>query len=102
MYRRTAKYTKRREWHPRPDVPVEDQRPAQWKPPHLRRRITIEDFDGTEPRAHVVELFRTSRIDSYRAVIDGQEWKPRIGWSRVLDGLRRAMPRLASPNHFGE
>jgi hypothetical protein len=107
MYRRTVKYAKRREWHPRPDVPVEYQRPAQWKPPHLRRRITIEDFDGPEPRAHVVELFRTARIDSYRAVIDGQEWTPiiggcarkTVGWSLVLDRLRRAMPRLASPRH---
>lgn len=42
------------------------------------------------------------RIDSYRAVIDGREWKASVGWSRVLDGLRRALPRLASPRHFGE
>lgn len=102
MYRRTAKYAKRREWHPRPEVAPEDQRPAQWQPPHLRRRITIEDFDGADPRTHVVELYRTPRIDSYRAVIDGQEWKASVGWSRVLDGLRRALPRLASPRHFGE
>lgn len=102
MYRRTAKYAKRREWHPRPEVEPGDQRPAQWQPPHLRRRITIEDFDGAEPRTHVIELFRTPRIDSYRAVIDGRKWKARVGWSRVLDGLRRALPRLGSPRHFGE
>lgn len=101
MYRRTAKYTKRRKWHPRPEVPEADQRPAAWRPPPLRRRITIEDFDGVEQCTHVVELFRTSRIDSYRAVIDGRDWKPRIGWSRVLDGLRRALPRLASPHRMG-
>lgn len=96
MYRRTRKYTARRKWHPRPEVAPEDQRATAWRPPDLRRRITIEDFDGAEPRTHVVELHRTSRIDSYRAVIDGQQWKARVGWSRVLDGLRRAMPRLAS------
>lgn len=101
MYRRTSKYAKRREWHPRPAVAEADQRPAMWRPPKLRRRITIEDFDGCEPVTHVIELHRTSRIDSYRAVIDGREWNPRIGWSRVLDGLRRALPRLASPRHFG-
>lgn len=100
MYRRTNKYVKRREWHPRPAIAEADQRPATWRPPKLRRRITIEDFDGYEPVTHVIELHRTSRIDSYRAVINGREWKPRVGWSRVLDGLRRALPRLASPRHF--
>ena len=98
MYRRTRKYTARRKWHPRPERPAEDQRPATWQPLHLRRRITIEDFDGPESRTHVVELYRTTRIDSYRAVVDGREWNTRIGWSRVLDGLRRALPRLTSPH----
>lgn len=102
MYRRTSKYAKRREWHPRPAVAEADQREPTWRPPKLRRRITIEDFDGAEQRTHVVELFRTARIDSYRAVIDGAEWKARIGWSRVLDGLRRAMPRLASQRNIDE
>ena len=99
MYRCTRKYAARRKWHPRPDAAPEDQRASSWQPPQLRRRITIEDFDGAEPIAHVVELFRTRRIDCYRAVIDGREWHSRIGWSRVLDGLRRAMPRLASARH---
>lgn len=102
MYRRTSKYAKRREWHPRPAATEDEQRPAAWRPPKLRRRITIEDFDGVEPCTHVVELYRTARIDSYRAVIDGRDWNTRIGWSRVLDGLRRALPRLASPRHFAE
>jgi hypothetical protein len=101
MYRRTSKYANRREWRPRTAVPEVDRRPVAWRPPKLRRRITIEDFDGAEPRIHVVELYRTARIDSYRAVIDGREWHARIGWSRVLDGLRRALPRLTSPRHFG-
>jgi len=100
VYRRTNKYAKRRQWHPCIAVAESDQRPAMWRPPRLRRRITIEDFDGAEPRTHVVELFRTARIDSYRAVIDGSEWRARVGWSRVLDGLRKSLPRLASPRHF--
>jgi hypothetical protein len=102
MYRRTRKYAARRKWHPRAAIAPEDQRVPRWQPPLLRRRITIEDFDGGEPTWHVIELFRTPRIDSYRAVIDGREWNSRIGWSRVLDGLRRAMPRLASPRRLGE
>lgn len=96
MYRRTRKYQARRARH-RPELAPGDQRPPTWQPPLLRRRITIEDFDGAEPRTHTIELYRTTRIDSYRAVIDGAEWKARVGWSRVLDGLRRAMPRLLSP-----
>lgn len=99
MYRRTRKYAARRKWHPRPEVTPENQRAPAWQPPELRRRVTIEDFDGVETCTHVIELFRTPRIDSYRAVIDGHEWNPRVGWSRVLDGLRRAMPRLASARH---
>lgn len=102
MYRRTAKYANRRKWHPRPAVAEDDQRSPHWRPPQLRRRITVEDFDGADTTTHVIELFRTPRIDSYRAVIDGREWNPRIGWSRVLDGLRRAMPRLASARHTAE
>lgn len=102
MYRRTSKYAKRREWHPRPAIAEADQRPATWRPPKLRRRIIIQDFDGVEQRTHVVELFRTTRIDSYRAVVDGQEWKECIGWSRVLDGLRRALPRLCSPRNMAQ
>lgn len=100
MYRETNKYAARRQWHPRSEVHEDDRRPAQWRPPRLRRRITIEDFDGGEPVRHVVEMFRTNRIDSYRVEIDGSAWMPRgakrIGWSRVLDWVRKAMPRLAS------
>lgn len=95
MYRRTKKSIIRRRWKPE-ELPESEQRQAHWQPPVLRRRIVIEDFDGPESQTHVIELFRTPRIDSYRAVVNGKEWNPRIGWSRVLDGLRRALPRLAS------
>lgn len=98
MYRRTRKYQARCH-RPRPDLPQEDQRQAAWQVPQLRRRIIIEDFDGAEPRIHTIELFRTRRIDSYRAVVNGIEWNSCIGWSRVLDGVRRALPRLLSPRH---
>lgn len=99
MYRRTKKYTLIRTRKPRAELAAEDQRPAAWRPPELRRRITIEDFDGSASTTHVIELHRTTRIDSYLAIVDGRAWKSRIGWSRVLDGLRKALPRLASPRH---
>jgi hypothetical protein len=103
VYRRTNKYAKRRKWHPRPAIAPEDQRPAEWRPPKLRRRLTIEDFDGVDPHVHVIEMFRSNRVDSYRVVVDGRDWTPRgqktVGWSRILDWARKAMPRLASPRH---
>lgn len=98
MYRRTRKYQAHREQR-RAECAENEQRQAAWQPPQLRRRVTIEDFDGEEPHIHTIELFRTSRIDSYRAVVNGTEWKASIGWSRVLDGVRRALPRLLSPRH---
>lgn len=63
--------------------------------PDLRRRIVIEDFDFGH-QVHVLELFRTNRIDCYRVVADGVEWKRRIGWSGILAGLRKAMPRVCA------
>lgn len=72
-------------------------RPPAWEPPELRRRITIEDFDGREPTLHVVELHRTPRIDSYRVVLDGEEVGPRIGWSNALSMLRTLFQRKPSP-----
>lgn len=73
-------------------------RPAPDYPPRLpdlRRRIVIEDWDFGH-RVHVLELHRTDRIDCYRVVADGQPWKRRAGWSQILAGLRKAMPRLSS------
>ena len=61
--------------------------------PDLRRRIVIEDFDFGH-RVHVLELHRTSRIDCYRVVADGREWKRRMGWSKILAGLRKSLPRV--------
>ena len=63
--------------------------------PDLRRRIVIEDFDFGH-RIHVLELFRTNRIDCYRVVADGVEWKRRIGWSGILAGLRKSLPRVSA------
>lgn len=99
MYRRTRKYQAQRRQQ-RPELPEAEQRPATWQPPRLRRRIVIIDYDGHAPVMHTVDLYRTNRIDSYRAVIDGRQWRDRVGWSRVLDGLRRAMPRRASQRNL--
>lgn len=63
--------------------------------PDLRREVIIIDYDfGTV--THHIKLFKTGRVDCYRAVADGKLWKERIGWSRVLEGLRKSMPRIGA------
>ena len=46
--------------------------------PDLRRRIVVESFDfGHE--IHVMEFYRTNRIDCFRVVVDGKETHCRPG-----------------------
>lgn len=74
------------------------ERPAPDYPrqmPELRRRIVITDFDFGE-RIHTLDLYRTNRIDMYRVHVDGQPWKARMGWSRILAGLRKSLPRVGN------
>lgn len=98
-YRRTRKYSasrqaaaqaalaaKRTEREPREAIEL----------PALRMRITVERFDLAEPSRHVFELRTTPRVDTYAVTVDGQPWA-RCGLSRVLEGLRKACPRMMSP-----
>ena len=74
------------------------ERPAPDYPamlPDLRRRIVIESFDFGHS-VHVMEFYRTNRIDCFRVVVDGKEWKRRIGFSAALAGLRKSMPRVGA------
>ena len=61
--------------------------------PSLRRVIEITDYDASEPVVHTLELFRSDRIDCYDVYIDGSLWRTRIGWSQILAGIRKAIPR---------
>ena len=63
--------------------------------PELRRQIIIRDFDFGE-KIHTLDLYRTNRVDCYRVVVDGAEWKRRIGWSQILVGLRKSLPRVGA------
>lgn len=63
--------------------------------PDLRRRVIVIDYDFGE-RIHTLDLYRTNRVDCYRVVADGVPWKSRMGWSRILAGLRKSMPRMSS------
>src|SRR6266851_4499611 len=60
--------------------------------PTLRRTLIIIDYDfGTVE--HRIDLYRARRIDCYRAVADGVEWRRSIGWSKVLAGPRKGVQR---------
>lgn len=74
------------------ESPAPDYAPAL---PDLRRQIIIRDFDFGE-KIHTLDLYRTDRVDCYRVVADGVEWKERIGWSKILAGLRKSMPRVGA------
>lgn len=64
--------------------------------PELRRRIVVIDYDFGRV-VHRIDLYRTHRVDCYRAVADGRPWHDLIGWSRILEGLRKSLPRVLSP-----
>lgn len=63
--------------------------------PELRRQVIVRDFDFGET-IHTIDLYRTNRIDCYKVVVDGNPWKVRMGWSQILAGLRKSMPRVGS------
>lgn len=99
MYRRTRKYDAQRLEAMRLGKDrARMERPAPDYPatlPDLRMRITVERLDfGHE--THVFELRCTNRVDVYAVLIDGKPWK-RAGLSAVLEGLRKACPRVMSP-----
>jgi hypothetical protein len=64
--------------------------------PPLRRTLIVIDYDFGRVE-HRIDLYRTRRIDCYRAVADGVEWKRSVGWSKVLAGLRVKFPRVRAP-----
>jgi hypothetical protein len=74
------------------DEPAPDYLPAL---PELRRHIVISDYDFGET-VHTIDLYRTNRVDCYRVHVDGKPWKARLGWSKILEGLRKSLPRVGA------
>lgn len=74
-------------------VAAADDRPLVM--PELRRQIIIVDYDFGMVE-HRIDLYRTNRIDCYRVVADGGEWKQRAGWSTVLEAIRKSFLRVGS------
>lgn len=107
MYRRTKKVHEARQRHLEAMRRGKDRarmlRPSTEYPaplPELRMRITVERFDFGEDR-HVFEMRKTNRVDTYRVSVDGQPWK-RAGLTGVLEGIRKACPRVLSPRALYE
>ncbi|WP_416305947.1 hypothetical protein [Neptunicella sp. SCSIO 80796] len=71
----------------------DETNPVQ-KTPNLRRLVIITDYNSGEPVTHKLELFKTDHIDCYKVFVDWRLWKERIGWSNILKGIRKALPRL--------
>jgi hypothetical protein len=64
--------------------------------PDLRRELIIIDHDFGRVEEHI-KLYKCGRIDCYRAFTNGALWHERIGFSRVLEGIRKSYPRVLSP-----
>ncbi|HYT15247.1 MAG TPA: hypothetical protein VEL80_02515 [Burkholderiales bacterium] len=64
--------------------------------PALRRTLIIVDYDFGRVE-HRIDLYRTPRIDCYRAVADAALPLHTVGWSKVLAGLRVKFPRVRAP-----
>lgn len=62
--------------------------------PLLRREVIVTDFDTGTPVTHTMHLYRSDRVDCYRAVADGKLFNDRIGWSNVLAKIRKAYQRV--------
>ncbi len=101
MYRQTNRYKQQRKNLARMREAKEQNRlegsPKDYpkKLPKLRRIVIIIDFDFGVRFARM-DLYRTSRVDCYDAYINSELWKSRIGWSRVLEWIRKAFPRVIS------
>lgn len=70
--------------------------PAPDYPPDLpliRRRVIVEDYDTFGMVRHEFILARCGRIDCYQVSVDGKTLPGRMGWSRVLELVRKAFIR---------
>lgn len=99
MYRRRTKGSKKFTAMAKASVMAREQKrldgPAPDYPPELpelRREIIIIDHDHGRVEHHF-KLYKSNRVDCYRAEIDGKTLTGRMGWARVLELCRKAFVR---------
>lgn len=96
MYKKREKYSKKLERMRKakerkrlksdtPDYPV----PL----PELRRMVVVVDYDFGKV-TEVMKLYKTNRIDCYKAVVNGETWKNKVGWAKCLEGIRKSFVRV--------
>lgn len=61
--------------------------------PELRRVITVTDLDFGEC-THRIELYKTNRVDCYNMMVDGKPYQYNVGWSSVLEIIRKQFIRV--------
>lgn len=98
MYRVTKRQTERIEamkrGRERARMATAEREPPR-ELPDLRRELIVIDHDfGTV--THHFKFYRTRRIDCFRVEVDDKPWMPKIGWSKILAGLRKSLPRVMS------
>lgn len=75
-------------------------RPAPEYPPDrpdLRLEIIVRRHDCGELIEHHFRFHDTRRVDVYRITCNGAPWQARLGLSRAVALIRKAIPRLPSP-----
>ncbi|MAA70387.1 MAG: hypothetical protein CL679_01540 [Bermanella sp.] len=100
MYRRSKKYQQLRAKIARSIAKREDKRIQNVSEigvepllPDLRKKIEVTSYDMGESKTITFELFQSDRIDCYKVLVDGKLWKKRVGLSKILEGIRKALPR---------
>jgi hypothetical protein len=58
------------------------------------RELVYRDLLTGETHTFLMFISR-KRVDQFSCTIDGKPWLPKAGWSRVLSGLRKAVPRFS-------
>lgn len=103
MYRRSKKYQQLRARVAQSLAAKERKRLSQVDKegitptlPDLRKKIEITSYDMGEEKTITFELFQSDRIDCYKVLVDGKLWKKRVGLSKILEGIRKALPRHCS------
>lgn len=73
------------------------ERAAPEYPPELplvRRRVVVEDYDCGEMVRHEFMLHKSNRSDCYYVEVDGKMLIGRHGWAKILQMIRKALPRV--------
>lgn len=58
------------------------------------REIVYRDLLTDETHTFLLFICQ-ERVDQFRCTVNGKPWLAKAGWSRILAGLRKAVPRFS-------